>query len=136
MPFDIHRTPWDSVQVAYFTTSALWNYLTEPFLLTRPDFQTAELEPWDENGEVWRRLAVTFPPTIATHNRDQVFYFDERLMQRRMDYAPDVAGGAPIAHYTHDPKAFGGLIFPTDDSCMDATRPQSPIGASRRSHLT
>ena len=53
------------------------------------------------------------PETIATHNRSQVFYYDTQLMQRRMDYAPDVAGGAPIAHYTYDPKTFDNLVFPT-----------------------
>lgn len=112
-PFDITATPWDSVQVAYFTTAAQWTYLTAPYLFTYPGVEASEIDPWNENGEVWQRLAVTFPPTIATHNRDQVFYYDQALMQRRMDYAPDVAGNAPIAHYTHDPKTFDGLLFPT-----------------------
>ena len=30
-----------------------------------------------------------------------------------MDYAPDVTGNAPIAHYTHDPKRFDNFFFPT-----------------------
>jgi hypothetical protein len=111
--FDILTTPWTGLQVSYFTASALWNYLTEPFLFTYPGFEAHEIGPWQEGQEEWRRLAVTFPDTIATHNRTQVFYYDQHLMQRRMDYAPDVAGGAPVAHYTHDPQTFDGLIFPT-----------------------
>lgn len=29
-------TPWDAIQVAYFTSAAVWNYLTEPFVFTQP----------------------------------------------------------------------------------------------------
>jgi hypothetical protein len=70
-------------------------------------------DPWDEDGETWRRLAVTFPPSNANHNPDQVFYYDERFMQRRMDYSPHVSGNPQIARYTHDPKTFDGFVFPT-----------------------
>jgi hypothetical protein len=30
-----------------------------------------------------------------------------------MDYAPEVTGNSPVAHYTHDPKTFDGFVFPT-----------------------
>jgi hypothetical protein len=30
-----------------------------------------------------------------------------------MDYAPDVAGGAPITHHKHDPRTFAGLVLST-----------------------
>jgi hypothetical protein len=66
-----------------------------------------------EDGQTWRRLAVTFPKTIANHNADQVFYYDDAFMQRRMDYSPDVTGNPPIAHYTHDYKTFDRFVFPT-----------------------
>jgi hypothetical protein len=36
-------TPWDELHVAYFSGYAMWNYLTLPFLLTGPDFQSHEL---------------------------------------------------------------------------------------------
>jgi hypothetical protein len=106
-------TPWDAVQVAYFSSYATWNYLTEPFLFTYPGVQAHEIEPWQEEGQTWRRLHVTFPPSIATHNPEQVFYYDAGGMQRRMDYAPEVYGNHHAAHYTSDPKTFGGLVFPT-----------------------
>jgi hypothetical protein len=111
--FDPLATRWDAIQVAYFASAAMWNYLTEPFVFTYPGVQTREIDPWDEDGETWRRLAVTFPPSNANHNPDQVFYYDERFMQRRMDYSPHVTGSPPIAHYTHDPKTFDGFVFPT-----------------------
>jgi hypothetical protein len=111
--FDRASTRWDAIQVAYFTSAAVWNYLTEPFVLARPDVETREIDPWAENGETWRRLAVTFPQTIANHNAEQVFYYDGRFMQRRMDYSPDVTGNPPVAQYTHDFKTFDGFVFPT-----------------------
>jgi hypothetical protein len=55
---------------------------------------------------------VHFPPNNANHNSDQVFYYDQNFMLRRMDYAPDVTG-SNIAHYTHDPKTFDKFVFPT-----------------------
>lgn len=106
-------TRWDAVQVAYFSSYALWNYLTTPFLFTYPGVQAHEIEPWQEEGETWRRLHVTFPPTVATHSPEQIFYYDADFMQRRMDYIVQVNGDAMVAHYSSSPKTFDGLVFPT-----------------------
>lgn len=113
LPFDPAATPWDAIQVAYFTGAAIWNYLTAPFVFTYPGVDAREIDPWSEGGQTWRRLAVAFPKTIANHNAHQVFYYDEAFMQRRMDYSPDVTGNPPVAHYTHDPRTFDGFVFPT-----------------------
>jgi hypothetical protein len=103
-------TPWDALQVAYFASAATWNYLTAPFVFTYPGVLTREIDPWSEDGETWRRLAVTFPPSLPNHNAAQVFYYDSDFHQRRMDYQPDVTG-SPIAHYTHGPRTFDGFLF-------------------------
>jgi hypothetical protein len=108
-----NSTLWDAIQVAYFTSAAVWNYFTAPFVFTQPHVEAREITPWTENAQTWRRLAVTFPKTNANHNADQVFYYDDAFMQRRLDYSPDVTGNPPIAHYTHDHKIFGGFVFPT-----------------------
>jgi hypothetical protein len=70
------------------------------------------IEPWLEDGQTWRRLAVRFPRGNANHNPDQTFY-DEDFLQRRMDYSPEVTGAPPVAHYTHDPKTLDGFVFYT-----------------------
>jgi hypothetical protein len=101
---------WDAVQIAYFTSVGMWTHLTTPFLFTRPGVRTREIGPWDEDGQSWRRLAVTFPPGIASHNPEQVFYYDGSYHQRRMDYRPEVTGSL-IAHYTHNPQRFDGFLF-------------------------
>lgn len=111
--FADNNTIWDAIQVAYFTSAAVWNYLTEPFVFASPGVEARELAPWIEESQTWRRLAVSFPKTIANHNADQVFYYDDSFMQRRMDYSPEVTGSPPVAHYTHDPRAFGGFVFAT-----------------------
>ena len=66
------QTPWDDLHVAYFSSYALWNYLTIPFLYTYPGFVIEELASWQENGEQWRPLRVIVPNSIASHSREQL----------------------------------------------------------------
>jgi hypothetical protein len=106
-------TPWDALQVAYFTSAAVWNYLTVPFVFTQSGVKAREISRWTEGTETWRRLAVKFPNTNANHNADQIFYYDDALLLRRMDYSPDVTGKPPVAHYTYDHQTFDGFVFPT-----------------------
>lgn len=102
---------WDELQLAYFTGTANWNYLVEPFLFTYPGVVAREIEPWEEDGELWRRLAVTFPDDLPNHNPEQTFYYGEDFLLRRMDYSPDVTGHSLIAHYVYDPRRYDGFVF-------------------------
>ncbi len=111
--FEPATTEWDAIQVAYFTSAAVWNYLSAPFVFARPDVSTREIDPWIEEGQTWRRLAVKFPKSIANHNADQIFYYDDAFLLRRMDYSPHVTGNPPVAHYTYDHACFDGFVFPT-----------------------
>lgn len=106
-------TPWDDLQVVYFRGYAMWTYITTPFLLREPGFQTREIESWSENGEEWRRLKVTFPANVHSHSTEQVFYFDARGLLRRHDYSVDIIGGSDSAHYLSEHETFGGIVFPT-----------------------
>src|ERR1700678_3673921 len=65
------ETPWTTLQLAYFVGTAMWTYLTQPFTFALPGFKTTELEPWQEKGEQWRRLHVTWPGYLATHSTEQ-----------------------------------------------------------------
>jgi hypothetical protein len=56
---------------------------------------------------------VRFPPSIVSHNRDQVFYFDSEGLQRRMDYIVEINGSTLVGHYTSRYKNFGGLQVAT-----------------------
>jgi hypothetical protein len=88
------KSAWDALHVGYFSSYALWTYLTLPFLYTYPGFVTEEMEPWHENGEEWRRLRAIFPDSVASHTREQVTHFGQDGLMRRHDYAVEVLGGA------------------------------------------
>jgi hypothetical protein len=108
------ETPWSAAQMGYFISYATWMYLAEPLLFTLPGVQTREIEPWEEDGETWRRLEVTFSPSVPSHSATQIYYFDSVTgLQRRMDYDVEVNGGAQVAHYTSEHHDFDGLFLPT-----------------------
>ena len=72
-----------------------------------------ELEPWEEAGESWRRLRAAFPQDMATHAREQVFFYHPAGLLRRHDYAAEVLGGTPAAHFCDKHVTALGLVFPT-----------------------
>jgi hypothetical protein len=92
--------------------STLWNDLTTPFLLAYPSVQVREISPWQQHDQTWRRLRATFPASITTHSAEQVFYFGDDGLLRRLDYTVEADGGR-AAHYTEGYKTFDGLAFPT-----------------------
>ena len=107
------ETPWSDLQLAYFVGYAMWNYLTLPFAFAQPGFAFAELPAWDEAGEQWRRLQVTYPDTVATHSRVQTFYIGADGRLRRHDYDVDINGGTPAVHYFSDYATVDGIAMPT-----------------------
>jgi len=107
------ETLWNDFHLLYFNSYALWNYLTAPFLYTWPGFQTEELAPWEENGEVWRPLKVTYPGSIAGHTREQVAYYGQDGLLRRHAYTVDVLGGASGLNYAYDYHDANGIMVPT-----------------------
>ena len=107
-----NTTTWDDLHLLCFAGYAFHNYLTFPFHLTWPGFQTREVDPHEENGETWRVLEVTFPDDYPTHSKTQLFYFDKEFMLRRLDYAP-AAFKVPAAHYCFDVQEFSGIKIPT-----------------------
>ncbi|SDI15865.1 hypothetical protein SAMN05216603_12332 [Pseudomonas benzenivorans] len=120
-------TPWDALHLAYFAGYAMWTYLATPFLFKLPGFQVEEIEPWEENGEIWRRLKVTSPDGFHGHTREQTFYFNPAGLLRRHDYSVDIMGsGATSAHYVSDHKTFGGLVFPTQRRVYPTTSDNKP----------
>jgi hypothetical protein len=107
------ETKWSKLQLIYFASYAMWSYLTMPFNFTLPGVRVGEVDVWNENGETWRRLEVTFPDDIETHSKKQIFYFGEDGLLRRHDYWATVLGGTPAAHYTSGYKDFSGIQLPT-----------------------
>src|SRR6266852_307042 len=127
-------TPWDPLQLAYFAGYAMWTYLNTPFLFALPGVETEEIQPWQENGEAWRRLKVTFPASIATHSAEQTFYFDKNGLLKRHDYNVDISGGTSAAHYVSDLKELSGITVPTKHMVFgrqpDGSRVPTPLVVS------
>ena len=109
-------TPWDPLHRAYFMGYAQWTYLTTPFFMTMPGFEVTEISPWIEDGKLWHGLRARFPNGIASHSKEQDFYFDDDFLLRRHDYHVDVAGSFPVAQYVYDIVDVDGLRFPTKRS--------------------
>ncbi len=106
------ETPWTTLQLAYFVGTAMWTYLTQPFTFTLPGFETTKLDPWQENGEQWRRLRATWPGYLATHSTEQTLYIDDDGLIRRHDYDVEIAGNSKGAHYISGYTQVAGLMIP------------------------
>jgi hypothetical protein len=107
------ETPWDDLDQLYFSGYAMWTYLTLPFCLTWAGFEVGEIEPWQEENETWRRLAVTFPAYLVSHSAQQTCYFGADGLLRRLDYEVEVAGNFPAVHYVSDYQNISGLLMST-----------------------
>ena len=135
------RLLWRHLDLLYFLGYALWNYSVTPFLFTWPGFACREGSPWRpgdgpgspkrlrrEGGSIWRTLHVRYPPDVPTHCRDQVFYFDERHVLRRLDYTADVFGSfARGAHLCDDVRRFDGIVIPTHRVVHPRRRNGQPV---------
>lgn len=107
------ETPWNRLQLAYFAGTAMWTYLTQPFSFTMPGFVVSEGDPWVEDGRTYRRMNVTWPAHLATHNSDQVLYLDDTGLVFRHDYTVEITGNTDAAHYLSDYVDVSGLKVPT-----------------------
>jgi hypothetical protein len=106
-------TPWDDLDVAYFSGEALYTYCNTPFLCTYDGFSSEEIPPIQVDAKTWRRLKVTFPDTVKSHTKTQIFCFGPDGLLRRHDYTVDVLGSAPGLNYASDYRDVDGIIFPT-----------------------
>lgn len=107
------ETPWDDIHVAFFSSGAIWTYLTTPFLYTYDGFMTEEIAPIQADGETWRRLEVTFPDTVKSHTREQISCFGPDGLLRRHDYTVDILQGATGLNYASEYRDVDGIIIPT-----------------------
>jgi len=121
------ETPWDNLHLIYFASYAMWTYLTCPFTLTLDGVDVTEIEPWQEQGEIWRRLKVQFPPSIATHSVAQTFYIGNDGLFRRHDYDVEISGNVTAAHYISDYKDVSGMMVPTKHRIYPRQQDNTPL---------
>jgi hypothetical protein len=95
-----HLLWWDALDVLYFAGTALWTYLSLPFVLGDPGYGVRMLPTHMEGGERWQRLAVRFPGQVHTHSSEQVIHLGPDGLIRRLDYTAEVFGRwAKAANY-------------------------------------
>lgn len=113
--FDGHtrESVWSLPQAFYFASYAIWIYFNAPFVFADPGYSVEELSAWEESGEQWRRLQVTFPEGIHTHSKIQTFYIDKTGLIRRHDYNVEISANVASAHYLYDYVDVQGIKFPT-----------------------
>ena len=121
------ESQYSKLQLAYVAGYSIWTYLTAPFSFTEPGFETQEMEPWEENGETWRRLKVKYPAHIATHCTEQVFYIDSNGLIRRHDYDVEVSGNAPAVQYLYEHKEINGIIVATERKIYVRKEDNTPL---------
>jgi hypothetical protein len=131
------ESPWDDLDLAYFTGEALWTYLNTPFVYTGAGFATKEIDPIEIDGETWRRLQVTFPENLKTHSREQVTCFGPDGLLRRHDFTIDLLGGAPSQLLATDYRDVDGVVIPTTRRAYaDELGPDQPMVAIDMSEIT
>ena len=107
------RTAWEPLHAVHYACAANWNCFAAPFIFARPDFVTQEIEPRKENGELWRRLRVTYPESIVTYCRDQTFSFNDVGLLRRADYSDEFLGGERAVQYWSGYVEYDGIMVAT-----------------------
>jgi hypothetical protein len=121
---------WDRLDFIYFAGYATWNYLSTPFLFLRKGFQFEVLPPLPGSHPTMVRVRITFPTDIPTHCLKQIFYFDERLYLKRLDYTAEVVGKwARAAHLCDNYRTFNGLKAPTKRRVYPLIAGNNPLPA-------
>jgi len=136
-PLDAFRgqtrlTPWTPLQALYFASYANWNYFVAPYVYRWPGFSTRSAGVWNEDGNEWRRLEITYPEGFATHSQVQTIYLADDGLIARLDYSVDILGNAPAAHYPSNYKQFNGILVPTKREVFV----RNPDGSPDRSAVT
>jgi hypothetical protein len=121
------ESPYNRLQLAYVAGYSIWTYLTAPFSFIEPGYETQEIEPWEENGETWRRLKVKYPAHIATHCAEQVFYIDSNGLIRRHDYDVEVSGNAPVVQYLDEYRETNGIVVATERKVYVRQEDNTPL---------
>jgi hypothetical protein len=98
---------WDRLDEVYFSSYAIWNYVTFAALLLRDDIE------WTAPAE--NTLEAHFPPGLPTHSAVQQFHFDaETSLLRQHDYTAEVFGNwATAANVVLTHAESDGIPYPS-----------------------
>jgi hypothetical protein len=121
-------SPWDNLSVVHNAGFDLWNYFVGPFARAMPGVQAAEIDPWEEAGERWRRLTAVFPQGFVARAKEQIYSFNSTGLLRRFEYQPTHSGVPSNVNYAAEHKVFGSVVIATRRRMF----PTDPDGRPRR----
>lgn len=103
---------WDVLRTAYLLGNVIRHSVTAPFVYACPGFVTEEVAPWNEDGEVWQVLRVTFPEAIAVPSRVQYAYYGPDGLLRRLRNTVPLLGGISLVEYVASYGEINGIRIP------------------------
>jgi len=118
-PYGRRLLSWDQLDLAYFLTQAMWNYLVLPGLLLREDIEWRQLSGSTLEGR--------FPAHLPTHCAVQQYRFDPLSgLLEQYDYTAEAFGRwAKAAHLVTEHRTAGGLAY----TARRRVKPRGPGGA-------
>lgn len=111
---------WDRLDEVYFSSYAIWNYVTFPALLMRDDIE------WTAPAE--HTLEAKFPPELPTHSPVQQFHFDpDTSLLRQHDYTAEAFGNwATAANVVLAHREWDGIPYPSHRRVTPRNRDGTP----------
>src|SRR5579863_3488374 len=68
--------------------------------------------PLDRRWRAVEEASCAVSPGIASHSREQDFYFGPDYLLRRHDYRVEASGGFAAAQYVYEPRTVQGITLP------------------------
>ena len=109
------RLQWDHLDLVYFLGLAVWNYSCSPFMLQNNKIECHQGKVMiDADGSRLDALNVTFPSSMPSQSKQQVFYFSDEGLLRRNDYIGKAFSPVSIgSNYYNQYETVEGFAFPT-----------------------
>jgi hypothetical protein len=120
-------TPWNSLDLAYFTGCALWTYLTAPFVCLQERFEVTDAGYVTDRAETLDWVGLRYPSWSQTHSTHQTLFFSRDTgLLRRHDYTAEAFSSfARAANRCDDFTTFDGFTVAT-------SREVTPAGKDKR----
>lgn len=125
--------PWDDFQLAYVCSYSIWNVVTQPFLFSNSGFESTELTSFAKDGEVMRRVEVSYPSHIASHAAKIVCHVGADGTMRRQEFNFDLLN-ASVTSVLSDYGDVQGLRLPmrrcmyrTENLCDTKIKPLAVV---------
>ena len=124
--YEYNRAIYESSQrlrTGYVTGFVIRPALLGPFLYAGHGFVAEEVQPWYEDGELWRVLKLSFPDTHRHPYQTQYAYYGEDgLLRRTRNAAPMLGLTHEVVNYVMGYEEIDGIKIPTSRQIFECDR--------------